>query len=165
MIVTPLSTLNNWYREFRKFAPSLDVIIYHGNPKQREESRDRFERLTRETGKRPILLTTYGVAHNDRAILPRLVHESSDARMSCVVIDEAHALKNFGSIIRTSLQTYYCNEKTQKILITGTPLQNNLLELWSLCNFVMPSIFSRDDVDKFNHIYGLLSFLTENDRL
>ncbi|KAJ1839690.1 ATP-dependent DNA helicase Snf21, partial [Coemansia sp. RSA 2708] len=128
LIVVPLSTITNWILEFEKWAPSVRVIGYKGNPTQRRTLQQQIRMRDFQ-----VLLTTYDYIIKDRPILSKLnwVH---------MIIDEGHRMKNANSKLAFTLTTYY---KTRyRLILTGTPLQNNLPELWALLNFVLPTIFS-----------------------
>ncbi|KAJ2493239.1 ATP-dependent DNA helicase Snf21 [Coemansia sp. RSA 2050] len=128
LIIVPLSTITNWILEFEKWAPSVRVIGYKGNPSQRLALQQQIRRHEFQ-----VLLTTYDYVIKDRPILAKInwVH---------MIIDEGHRMKNTQSKLAFTLTTFY---KTRyRLILTGTPLQNNLPELWALLNFVLPNIFS-----------------------
>ncbi|KAJ2096266.1 ATP-dependent DNA helicase Snf21, partial [Coemansia sp. S142-1] len=128
LIIVPLSTITNWILEFEKWAPSVRVIGYKGNPTQRQALQQKIRRQEFQ-----VLLTTYDYVIKDRPILAKInwVH---------MIIDEGHRMKNTQSKLAFTLTTFY---KTRyRLILTGTPLQNNLPELWALLNFVLPNIFS-----------------------
>ncbi|XP_045814264.1 ATP-dependent DNA helicase DDM1-like [Trifolium pratense] len=132
MIIAPLSTLSNWVNEFSRFTPSLRVVIYHGNKNQRDQIRRKH--MPRTVGPEfPIVITSYEIAMNDarKCFAPY--------SWKYLVVDEGHRLKNSNCKLVKSLR--YINVDN-KLLLTGTPLQNNLAELWSLLNFILPDIFS-----------------------
>ncbi|KAJ2787761.1 ATP-dependent DNA helicase Snf21 [Coemansia interrupta] len=128
MIIVPLSTITNWLLEFEKWAPSVNVIGYKGAPLVRRALHNRIKRMGFQ-----VLLTTYDYIIKDRPILSKInwIH---------MIIDEGHRMKNTQSKLAATLTTYY---KTRyRLILTGTPLQNNLPELWALLNFVLPTVFS-----------------------
>ncbi|XP_075501519.1 ATP-dependent DNA helicase DDM1-like [Primulina tabacum] len=132
LIVAPLSTLTNWMSEINRFVPSMDAIIYHGDRKARDEIRRNH--MPRTLGpKFPVVITSYEIALNDAR--KNLRHYS----WKYLVVDEGHRLKNSKCLLLKELK-YLSVEN--KLLLTGTPLQNNLAELWSLLNFILPDIFS-----------------------
>ncbi|KAL5557273.1 hypothetical protein UlMin_039509 [Ulmus minor] len=132
LVVAPLSTLSNWISEFSRFAPSLNAIIYHGDKKQRDEIRRKH--MPRAVGpKFPVVVTSYEVVLAD--IRRSLKHYN----WKYVVIDEGHRLKNSKCKL---FKEFKLLPMENKLLLTGTPLQNNLAELWSLLNFILPDIFS-----------------------
>ncbi|KAF7310438.1 hypothetical protein HMN09_00585900 [Mycena chlorophos] len=128
LVIVPLSTMTNWSGEFAKWAPSIKVISYKGNPTQRRE----LEKELR-VGQFQVLLTTYEYIIKDRPILCKL-------KWLHMIIDEGHRMKNTQSKLTITLTTYYSSK--YRLLLSGTPLQNNLTELWSLLNFVLPRIFN-----------------------
>ncbi|KAK1775957.1 SNF2 family N-terminal domain-containing protein, partial [Copromyces sp. CBS 386.78] len=135
LIVAPLSTLSNWLDEFHRWVPSIPVIMYHGTPQQRQDifktNIMRHLHGGRPTEKFPVVCTTYEMVLKDRANLSRINWEF-------IIIDEGHRMKNFDSKLFRELKTF---TSATRLLITGTPLQNNLKELWSLLNFLLPKIF------------------------
>ncbi|KAJ1680088.1 ATP-dependent DNA helicase Snf21, partial [Spiromyces aspiralis] len=128
LILVPLSTITNWSLEFEKWAPSVRTIIYKGKPPERRE----LHRHIR-AGQFQVLLTTYDYVIRDRPVLSKVkwVH---------TIIDEGHRMKNAESKLTTTLTQYYSSR--YRLILTGTPLQNNLPELWALLNFVLPKIFN-----------------------
>ncbi|KAJ2599291.1 ATP-dependent DNA helicase Snf21 [Coemansia sp. RSA 1721] len=131
MIIVPLSTITNWLLEFEKWAPSVSVIGYKGTPLIRRALHNRIKRSDFQ-----VLLTTFDYIIKDRPILSKInwIH---------MIIDEGHRMKNSQSKLAATLTTFY---KTRyRLILTGTPLQNNLPELWALLNFVLPSVFSSAD--------------------
>ncbi|KAG1341903.1 ATP-dependent DNA helicase DDM1 [Cocos nucifera] len=131
MIIAPLSTLSNWVNEVSRFVPSMSAIIYHGSKKERMELRRKF--MSKAIGpKFPLIVTSYEVALNDAKVLAHY-------KWKYVVVDEGHRLKNSKCILLRELRRLPIENK---LLLTGTPLQNNLAELWSLLNFILPDIFS-----------------------
>ncbi|KAH7833315.1 hypothetical protein Vadar_005082 [Vaccinium darrowii] len=132
LVIAPLSTLSNWVNEISRFTPSVNSIIYHGNKKEREEIRRKFMPRT-ITPKFPIVVTSYEVALSDAQ--KHLRHYN----WKYIVVDEGHRLKNSKCKLFKALKLLPVENK---LLLTGTPLQNNLAELWSLLNFILPDIFS-----------------------
>ncbi|CAA3021982.1 ATP-dependent DNA helicase DDM1 isoform X1 [Olea europaea subsp. europaea] len=132
MIIAPLSTLSNWMSEIARFAPSLHAIIYHGDKKDRDEIRRKH--MPKTIGpKFPIVITSYEIALSDARRYLRHYN------WKYVVVDEGHRLKNSKCKLVKELKQLPIENK---LLLTGTPLQNNLAELWSLLNFILPDIFS-----------------------
>lgn len=132
LVIAPLSTLSNWMNEIERFVPSINAIIYHGNKKQRDEIRRKH--MPRTIGpKFPIVLTSYEIAMVDAKKFLR--HYT----WKYLVVDEGHRLKNSKCKLFKELKLLPIENK---LLLTGTPLQNNLAELWSLLNFILPDIFS-----------------------
>ncbi|KAF9589973.1 hypothetical protein IFM89_029710 [Coptis chinensis] len=132
LVIAPLSTLSNWVNEIEKFTPSINAIVYHGDKKVRDESRRKY--MPRNAGPEfLIVITSYEVAMNDARRCLR------HYQWKYVVVDEGHRLKNTKCKLLRELRYLHMENK---LLLTGTPLQNNLAELWSLLNFLLPDIFS-----------------------
>lgn len=128
LVIVPLSTITNWTLEFEKWAPSVKVIVYKGSPQQRKDMQ--FEV---RTGNFQVMLTTYEYIIRERPLLSRFYY-------SHMIIDEGHRMKNANSKLSITLRQYY--KTKNRLILTGTPLQNNLPELWALLNFVLPKIFN-----------------------
>nr|CAB3498397.1 unnamed protein product [Digitaria exilis] len=133
MIIAPLSTLSNWVNEIARFVPSVTSIIYHGDKVARAEIRRKFMPKSKTVSPDfPIVVTSYEMAMSDARFL---AHHS----WKYVVVDEGHRLKNSKCKLLREIKRIPMDNK---LLLTGTPLQNNLAELWSLLNFILPDIFS-----------------------
>ncbi|KAI5082173.1 hypothetical protein GOP47_0001916 [Adiantum capillus-veneris] len=131
LVCAPLSTLSNWVNEIKRFVPSMDVLMYHGSKNVRMALRR--ERMPATiTASFPVIVTSYEVAMNDRPFL-------ADFKWKYIVVDEGHRLKNFDCKLLKELKQMPADNT---LLLTGTPLQNNLPELWSLLNFILPQIFA-----------------------
>ncbi|CAG8529973.1 4347_t:CDS:10 [Diversispora eburnea] len=148
LIVAPLSTLANWISEIHRFTPTLPCVLYHGTPEQRSHIRSR--RLKKLDHTFPIIVTSYEIVMNDRKYLQKFAWKY-------IVVDEGHRIKNLNCKLIRELKTY---QSANRLLLTGTPLQNNLAELWSLLNFLLPDIF--DDLDSFQDWFDF-SALHEQD--
>ena len=133
LILGPLSTLPNWVNEFKKFCPDFPVILYHGSKQERAELRTRHLPTSQPIKPTfPVIVTSFEIVMADRKFL-------SKYNFKYLVVDEGHRLKNFDcKLIRELKQIPAAN----KLLLTGTPLQNNLPELWSLLHFLLPDVFS-----------------------
>ncbi|CAF3394516.1 unnamed protein product [Rotaria sp. Silwood1] len=127
LIIVPLSTLANWVNEFEKWSPAVSTIIFKGNPQIRKTLG-----YTLRNGKFNVLLTTYEYIIKDKALLSKI-------KWRYMIIDEGHRMKNHHCKLTQVLNTYYV--APHRLLLTGTPLQNKLPELWALLNFLLPSIF------------------------
>uniref|UniRef100_A0A0E0M1S1 Chromatin-remodeling complex ATPase n=1 Tax=Oryza punctata TaxID=4537 RepID=A0A0E0M1S1_ORYPU len=131
LIIAPLSTLSNWVNEISRFVPSMTGLIYHGEKAARAEIRRKF--MPKTTGPDfPLIVTSYEMAMSDAK---HLAHY----KWKYVIVDEGHRLKNSKCLLLRELKRLPMDNK---LLLTGTPLQNNLAELWSLLNFILPDIFS-----------------------
>lgn len=127
LIIVPLSTLSNWVLEFEKWSPSVYVVAYKGSPGMRRTLQSQMR-----STKFNVLLTTYEYVIKDKAVLAK-VH------WKYMIIDEGHRMKNHHCKLTQVLNTHYI--APHRLLLTGTPLQNKLPELWALLNFLLPSIF------------------------
>lgn len=127
LIIVPLSTLSNWVLEFEKWSPSVCVVAYKGSPGMRRTLQSQMR-----STKFNVLLTTYEYVIKDKAVLAK-VH------WKYMIIDEGHRMKNHHCKLTQVLNTHYI--APHRLLLTGTPLQNKLPELWALLNFLLPSIF------------------------
>ncbi|GMI69810.1 hypothetical protein HRI_000650300 [Hibiscus trionum] len=133
LVVVPSSVLPGWESEINFWAPEIRRIVYAGPP---EERRRLFkERIVHQ--KFNILLTTYEYLMNkhDR---PKL----SKIHWHYIIIDEGHRIKNASCKLNADLKHY---QSSHRLLLTGTPLQNNLEELWALLNFLLPNIFNSSE--------------------
>ncbi|KAH3675141.1 hypothetical protein WICMUC_002797 [Wickerhamomyces mucosus] len=131
LIVVPSSTLENWMREFKKFAPSFHVEPYYGSQAERDDMR---RVMSGKWNQIDVVVTTYNLAvgaKEDHSFL-------KNAGFNVVVYDEGHMLKNSSSDRFQKLMKLRANFR---LLLTGTPLQNNLRELMSLLEFILPKIF------------------------
>ena len=133
LVIGPLSTLSNWVSEFQRWTPSIPVLLYHGTRQERAEKRIEF--LPTSTPIKPdfpVIVTSYEVVMADRKFLAKY-------NFKYLVVDEGHRLKNFDCKLIRELKYI---PTANKLLLTGTPLQNNLPELWSLLHFLLPDVFS-----------------------
>ncbi|XP_063222100.1 SWI/SNF-related matrix-associated actin-dependent regulator of chromatin subfamily A containing DEAD/H box 1 homolog isoform X1 [Bacillus rossius redtenbacheri] len=134
LIVVPSSTLNNWRNELARWCPALRVALYHGAQEDRKALRVQWVREGLDDV--DVILTTYNVVGS----LPEEKKLFKILPLRYLVLDEAHMLKNMATQRYDNLMRI--NAK-QRIMLTGTPLQNNLLELMSLLNFIMPDMFDK----------------------
>lgn len=139
LVVVPGSTLENWIRELNRFCPALEVAPYYGSQVERENQRYDYGSRLDEID---VIVTTYetAVGKYDTDFLRKVV------RPVVCVFDEGHALKNSQSKRHQQLMRIPAEFR---LLLTGTPLQNNLQELASLLSFILPSLFNsrREDLD------------------
>ncbi|CAL2050791.1 unnamed protein product [Caenorhabditis brenneri] len=157
LIAAPLSTIRNWEREAEQWCPDFYVITYTGNAESREIIRDnefsfaekavragKLSRIRNQNSlKFHVLLTSYEIINNDKTML-------SSINWDALVVDEAHRLKNNESLFFKNLLDY---RFSYRLLLTGTPLQNNLDELFHLLNFLSP--------DRFNELETFKAELSE----
>lgn len=128
LVVVPKSTLDNWRREFEKWVPEINVLILQGAKEERHKLMN--DRLIKKEDF-DVCVTSYEMILREAAPLRRFAWEY-------IIIDEAHRIKNEKSSLSEQLRTF---KSRNRLLITGTPLQNNLHELWSLLNFLLPDVF------------------------
>ncbi|KAK4467246.1 hypothetical protein MN116_009051 [Schistosoma mekongi] len=151
LIICPSSTQDNWQRELSLWCPHLKVLVYQGSAEQRKAIRLKiYESVSQPDFN--VLLTSYAVgtsAIEDRALMKRIDFHYG-------IFDEAHMLKNMTSQRYRNLMNF---KVQRRLLLTGTPLQNNLLELVSLLSFVMPEMFlnSTDLLKRIFQIYSVSS--------
>ena len=144
LVVAPLATLPNWVREFEKWLPAQPVIRYHGAGADRELMMKGPLNFKEKRSKNfPVIITSFETAIRDQNRLAKL------CPYTYVVVDEGHRLKNHRCMLIRSLKQFKAHNR---LLLTGTPIQNTLDELWSLLNFVNPQIF--DDLSVFQSWFG-----------
>ena len=128
MVLVPKSTLANWMNEFKRWVPTLRAVCLIGD----QDTRNKFIRDTMMPGGWDVVVTSYEMIIREKSVFKKF-------NWKYLVIDEAHRIKNEES----KLSLIVREMKTgNRLLLTGTPLQNNLHELWSLLNFLLPDVFS-----------------------
>ena len=125
LVVVPTSVILNWEMEFKKWCPGFKIMTYYGNQEERRQKRRGWMDDTSWN----VLITSYQLVLQDQQVLKR-------RSWHYMILDEAHNIKNFRSQRWQALLTF---RTRARLLLTGTPLQNNLTELWSLLFFLMPS--------------------------
>ncbi|KDO33058.1 hypothetical protein SPRG_01873 [Saprolegnia parasitica CBS 223.65] len=138
LVVVPLSTLSNWVNEFRKWAPDITLVVYKGHPQARKD----IYRLEMASVQFNVLLTTYEYIMKDKHVLRKYDWQY-------IIVDEGHRMKNAQSKFAMTLGSLYTSRN--RLLLTGTPLQNSLPELWALLNFCCRRSSSRKP---FSHFTG-----------
>ncbi len=129
LIIVPTSCMVTWEIEFKRFCPGFKVLTYYGSAKVRRDLRAGWTKPSAFH----VCITSYQLAVADATSFKR-------KRWYFLVLDEAHNIKNFKSQRWQTLLTF---SSQRRLLLTGTPLQNSLMELWSLMHFLMPRIFRR----------------------
>ncbi|EEQ37127.1 hypothetical protein CLUG_01250 [Clavispora lusitaniae ATCC 42720] len=132
IVIVPKSTLDNWRREFAKWTPEVDVVVLQGTKEERQE----IIRSRLLTAKFDVLITSFEMVIREKSQLKKF-------RWQYIVVDEAHRIKNEDSSLSQIIRLFYSKNR---LLITGTPLQNNLHELWALLNFLLPDVFGDSNV-------------------
>lgn len=138
LVVTPASTLHNWQQEISKFVPEFKVLPYWGNSKDRKVLRKFWDRKSLRYGKDApfhVLVTSYQLVVADAPYFQKM-------KWQYMVLDEAQAIKSSQSSRWKSLLSFSCRNR---LLLTGTPIQNSMQELWALLHFIMPSLFDSHD--------------------
>ncbi|GAA6008760.1 hypothetical protein JCM11491_003425 [Sporobolomyces phaffii] len=130
LVVVPTSVMLNWEMEFRKFLPGFKLMVYYGTQKERKEKRKGWNTENAFN----VCITSYQLVLADQHIFRR-------KPWHYLILDEAHHIKNFRS---QRWQTLLGFNARHRLLLTGTPLQNNLMELWSLLYFLMPHGLTAD---------------------
>ncbi|WPH04552.1 SWI/SNF chromatin remodeling complex component [Acrodontium crateriforme] len=155
LVICPLSVLSSWISEARKWVPNLKVVRFHGP----RSERDRFkaEMLEKVTAAKKagapkldpptdIVVTTYETFVSEKAWL-----KMAFAWRYCV-LDEGHKIKNDASLVSSALQSLRAEFR---LLLTGTPLQNNLHEMWALLHWLLPEPFSIETSEMFKKAFDL----------
>lgn len=136
MVLAPKSTMSNWIREFRKWLPDHRVVYVGGS----KDERDAQLKEQVQPGQFDVVITSFEIVCREKNHFKKF-------HWRYFVIDEAHRIKNENSqlsLVVRELKTH------SRLLLTGTPLQNNLHELWALLNFLLPDEFAdADDFDAF----------------
>ena len=141
LIVSPTSLIYNWEKEFDKFASNLNYMVIAENKNKRMEILQNLESN--------IIITTYGLLRRDKEFYEKLNFE-------VMIIDEAQNIKNPKAGITTSSKEIKAN---CKIALTGTPVENSAVELWSIFDFIMPGFFT--NLMKFQSKYNIKDFSDE----
>uniref|UniRef100_A0A671PKU2 Chromatin-remodeling ATPase INO80 n=1 Tax=Sinocyclocheilus anshuiensis TaxID=1608454 RepID=A0A671PKU2_9TELE len=144
LIISPASTLNNWHQEFSRFVPKFKVLPYWGNPHDRKVIRKFWSQKTLYTQNAPfhVVITSYQLVVQDVKYFQRV-------KWQYMVLDEAQALKSSTSVRWKILLQFQCRNR---LLLTGTPIQNTMAELWALLHFIMPTLF--DSHEEFNEWFS-----------
>jgi DNA helicase INO80 len=145
LVVAPASTLHNWQQEITKFVPTLKVLPYWGTAADRKVLRkfwDRKHITYTQDAPFHVLITSYQLVVSDVAYFQKM-------RWQYMILDEAQAIKSSQSSRWKSLLGFHCRNR---LLLTGTPIQNNMQELWALLHFIMPSLF--DSHDEFSEWFS-----------
>nr|XP_020664443.1 lymphoid-specific helicase isoform X3 [Pogona vitticeps] len=145
LVCGPLSTLPNWMAEFRRFTPEIPIMLYHGTQQERRTLVHKIRRKEGSLNIQPVVITSFEIAMRDRNSLQNFYWKY-------LIVDEGHRIKNMNCRLIQELKRFSTDNK---LLLTGTPLQNNLSELWSLLNFLLPDVF--DDLKSFETWFDITS--------
>ena len=135
LVVVPLSVMFNWMQEFSKWCPSIKVVKLHSND---ENEIKRVGEIIRDATKTEVIVTTYDVVKAERTkrILSGIIYNT-------VILDEGHRIKNRETHVATSCRALRAQ---WWLILTGTPVQNNMHESWVMLNFLVPDIFTKSEV-------------------
>lgn len=145
LVVAPASTLHNWQQELTRFLPRLKALPYWGTVKERATLRKFWSRKDisyNQDAPFHVLITSYQLVSVDQQYLQRV-------KWQYMILDEAQNIKNSASVRWKTLLGFHCRNR---LLLTGTPIQNSMQELWALLHFIMPSLF--DSHDEFNEWFS-----------
>ena len=145
LVIAPSSTLHNWQQEITRFVPDLKCLPYWGSAKDRKILRKFWDRKHITYNKDSpfhVLITSYQLVVQDTQYFQKI-------RWQYMILDEAQAIKSSQSSRWKSLLGFHCRNR---LLLTGTPIQNNMQELWALLHFIMPSLF--DSHDEFSEWFS-----------
>ena len=146
LIVAPTSLIYNWQKEFDKFGSELKYKVFAENKSQRLNGLENIKNIN-------IMITSYGLIRND-------LEKYKEISFELIAIDEAQNIKNPNTGISKAVKSLNANVK---FALTGTPIENSLLELWSIFDFIMPGYLASRD--KFNTLYSVKDIEEESDNL
>jgi len=155
LVVCPMSVLSSWMAEARKWVPNLHAVRFHGPKAEREKLKHDLLMTAKEYSNNDdnedrhpvdIVVTTYDTFKAEQGWLKRAF------AWRYIVLDEGHKIKNEESGMAHSLQSI---QAEHRLLLTGTPLQNNLKEMWALLHWLYPDVFTMDTADMFKDAFNL----------
>eukprot|EP00759_Apiculatamorpha_spiralis_P043090 PhF_6_TR40733/c0_g1_i1/m.61284/K11681/SWR1; helicase SWR1 len=141
LVVVPMSVLLNWDMEFKRWCPAFNVLVYHGQGKKRAQLRKGWNVDSHLLN---VVLVSYNTVLADQSLFRR-------RHWHYLILDEAHTIKSWESQ-RWQVMLNFTTE--HRLLLSGTPLQNNPMELWSLLHFLMPDSEIFENFDDFKSLYG-----------
>lgn len=144
LIISPASTLHNWQQEMQRFVPDFNVVPYWGSPNERKILRQFWEQkdLHTKDASFHVVITSYQLIVSDYKYFNRI-------KWQYMILDEAQAIKSSTSVRWKLLLGFNCRNR---LLLSGTPIQNSMAELWALLHFIMPTLF--DSHDEFNEWFS-----------
>jgi len=131
LVVAPLGTLASWKSEMERWT-SIPALLYHGSKAERSDTRKMLGSSHAPDKTFPVILTSFEIAMRDASWLRR-------TNWKLLIVDEGHRLKNLECALLMKLKSF---PSENRLLLSGTPLQNSLKELWSLLHFLLPDLFS-----------------------
>jgi alpha-tubulin suppressor-like RCC1 family protein/superfamily II DNA or RNA helicase len=150
LIIAPLSLLGQWMSELKRWCPSLVARKFHGDSRAAcEQTIKAAIKLDDPTSALDVIVTSYEICTKEKSLLKKM-------KLDLLVVDEAHRLKNEASQLSQTLRMFNSNFR---LLLTGTPLQNNLHELWALLNFVFPTLFKESTA--FDSLFDIKAGVAE----
>lgn len=123
LLIAPTSVVGNWLKELTRFAPSIKAVIHHGQKRQQKD-------IGFLVSEHDLVITSYGLIRKDKALF-------KDINWSRLIIDEAQNIKNPSS---AQTKVIYSLKAHSRIALTGTPIENRLMDLWSIFNFLNPGL-------------------------
>ncbi|EDV43381.2 uncharacterized protein Dana_GF18461, isoform A [Drosophila ananassae] len=144
LVISPASTLHNWQQEMSRFVPEFNVVPYWGSPGERKILRQFWDQkhLHTRDASFHVVITSYQLVVSDYKYFNRI-------KWQYMVLDEAQAIKSAASQRWKLLLGFSCRNR---LLLSGTPIQNSMAELWALLHFIMPTLF--DSHDEFNEWFS-----------
>ncbi|CAH0390890.1 unnamed protein product [Bemisia tabaci] len=144
LIISPASTLHNWQQEMSRFVPDFKVVPYWGSPQERKILRQFWDKKDLHTQEASfhVVITSYQLVITDFKYFNRI-------QWQYLILDEAQAIKSSSSMRWKLLLEFSCRNR---LLLSGTPIQNSMAELWALLHFIMPTMF--DSHDEFNEWFS-----------
>ena len=164
LVICPLSVLENWVNEAKKFTPNLRVLRFHGPAAEREYLKDELRQRKTQSAYTRDLLKHHGNIQREYGQGYDIVittYEAFDAESQWfktvaawryVVLDEGHRIKNYKTKSSKNLQSL---QAEYRLILTGTPLQNNLVEMWSLFHWLLPDVFPEQTLALFKNAFDL----------
>ncbi|MEZ9820280.1 DEAD/DEAH box helicase [Shewanella sp. 10N.286.45.A1] len=123
LLIAPTSVVGNWLKEISRFAPSINAVIHHGSKRQQKD-------ISQLVSQHDLVITSYGLVRKDKALFKNI-------HWSRLIIDEAQNIKNPSS---SQTKVLYSLQADSRIALTGTPIENRLMDLWSIFNFLNPGL-------------------------
>jgi TATA-binding protein-associated factor len=127
LVICPPTITGHWQQEIATYAPFLKALMYVGNPSERQ-------RLRAEIPNHDIVITSYDICRNDNDLICK-------RNYNYCVLDEGHIIKNAKAKVTIAVKRVKANHR---LILSGTPVQNNVLELWSLFDFLMPGFLGTE---------------------